>query len=349
MDPSRSDESEDAVLARLRAAISELTARDARMLLDEARAEAQAQVRDLLAQALRDSMLTAIEAELPGASEPDRRLLPILQAPRTSASICDAPVGNSRAVYVYGVVNADVTLGTLPVGVDGVSLVHGVSDARLTALVSEVAGAEFDEGRLREHLGDVAWVQDTARRHELVLEAIGALATVIPMRMCTVYRSEDEIRQLLAREARGLHDGLRYLEGKAEWGVKVFSDPFRGSEPVAERGSSGADYMRQRLRDREARATAAQRAEDAALHVHDVLNTVAEDSVIVSPALHEHRDRAGEMLLNGVYLVHDAAREDFRAQARALAGSFVELGIELELTGPWPAYNFVPGTIGAAW
>jgi gas vesicle protein GvpL/GvpF len=349
MDPNPSGEPSDAVLARLRRAIGELAAQDAHMLLDEARAEAQAQVRELLARALRDSMLTAIEAEMPGVSEPDGRLLPILQAPGTAVPSREAARSASRALYVYGVVSGDLTLGALPVGVDGVGIVHAVSEARLTALVSEVAGADFDEQRLREHLGDMAWVQDTARRHELVLEAIGALATVIPMRMCTVYPSEDEIRQLLAREARALREGLRYLEGKAEWGVKVFSDPFAGAQPGADRGTSGADYMRGRLRDREARANAAQRAEDAARHVHEVLDTVAEDSVIVSPQVHEHRDPAGELLLNGVYLVQDASREDFRAQARALARSFVELGIELELTGPWPAYNFVPGTIGAAW
>jgi hypothetical protein len=50
-----------------------------------------------------------------------------------------------------------------------------------------------------------------------------------------------------------------------------------------------------------------------------------------------------------VYLVPDEAREDFRSQGAALARVFSELGIEIELTGPWPAYNFVPGTIGAAW
>ena len=346
MDPNRSGEPQDAVLARLSRAITELAAQDARMLLDEARAEAQAHVRELLARALRESMVTAIEAELPGASEPNGRLLPIL---KSSASAAPRHEG-SRAVYVYGVVNAGVSLGTLPVGVDGAGFVHGVSDAGLTALVSEVAGADFDEQRLREHLGDMAWVQDTARRHELVLEAIGAVATVIPMRMCTVYPGEAEIRQLLAREVRGLREGLRYLEGKAEWGVKVvFTYPFTGSASDSGRVASGADYMRRRSRDREARADAAERAEDAARHVHEVLDTVAEDSVIVSPQSHEQRDPPGTLLLNGVYLVQDASRADFRAQVSALARSFVELGIELELTGPWPAYNFVPGTIGAAW
>ena len=347
MDPNASGDPEDAVLARLGRAISDLAAQDARMLLDEARADAHAQVRELLARALRESMLTAIEAELPGASEPGERLLPLLKMPGSAVPRHDIPA--SRAVYVYGVVSDGVTLGTLPVGVDGVGLVHGVSDAGLTALVSEVAGADFDEQRLREHLGDMAWVQETARRHELVLEAIGALATVIPMRMCTVYPGEAEIRQLLAREVRGLREGLRYLEGKAEWGVKVFTHPLAASEGDVGRDVSGADDLRRRARDREARADAAQRAEDAARHMHEVLDTVAEDSVIVSPQSGERRGPLGELLLNGVYLVQDVSREDFRAQARALARSFVELGIELELTGPWPAYNFVPGTIGAAW
>jgi hypothetical protein len=345
MDPNARGDPEDAVLAQLRRAISDLAAQDARMLLDEARAHAQAQVRELLGRALRESMLTAIQAQLPGAAEPGAQLVPVVRAPGSAPPREEA----SRAVYVYGVVNEGVALGTLPVGVDGVGLVHGVSDAGLTALVSEVAGADFDEQRLREHLDDMAWVQDTARRHELVLEAIGARATVIPMRMCTVYPGEDDIRQLLAREVRGLRDGLRYLEGKAEWGVKVFTHPLTHSAPDAGPRVSEVHDTRRRARDREARADAAQRAEDAARHMHEILDTVAEDSVLVSPQSRERRGPLGDLLLNGVYLVQDASREDFRAQARALARSFVELGIELELTGPWPAYNFVPGTIGAAW
>jgi hypothetical protein len=348
MDRDKRNVQDDVLLARLRQAICDLAARDARMLLDEARADAQAHVRELLALALRDSMLAAIEAELPPPSQPTTHLL----SARGAASPAHEPSA-SRVIYVYGVVDGSVRLGTLPVGVDGAGVVRGVCNGGLTALVSEVAGADFDEARLREHVVDLAWVQSTARRHELVLEAIGAVATVIPMRMCTVYDSEDEIAQLLARESRALRDGLRYLEGKGEWGVKVFSEPFAGAEqradPSTDRGASGADFMRRRLREREARADAAQQAEDAAQHVHEVLDTVAADSVIVSPQSHENRDRPGEMLLNGVYLVQDESREEFRAQARALARSFANLGIELELTGPWPAYNFVPGTIGAAW
>jgi hypothetical protein len=55
------------------------------------------------------------------------------------------------------------------------------------------------------------------------------------------------------------------------------------------------------------------------------------------------------MVLNGVYLIPDDAQKRFHAEVHVLEAEFAPLGVELELTGPWPAYNFVPGTIGAAW
>jgi hypothetical protein len=55
------------------------------------------------------------------------------------------------------------------------------------------------------------------------------------------------------------------------------------------------------------------------------------------------------MILNGVYLVPDDATGRFHEEVRVLRTELGPQEIELEPTGPWPAYNFVPGTIGAAW
>ena len=55
------------------------------------------------------------------------------------------------------------------------------------------------------------------------------------------------------------------------------------------------------------------------------------------------------MALNGVYLVEDASQDAFHLEVEALRREYAGLGLELEATGPWPAYNFVPGAIGAAW
>ena len=56
----------------------------------------------------------------------------------------------------------------------------------------------------------------------------------------------------------------------------------------------------------------------------------------------------GEMLLNGVYLVEDEDAEEFRRVVEELDADFRQRGATVELTGPWPPYNFVKGSIEAA-
>jgi hypothetical protein len=219
--------------------------------------------------------------------------------------------------------------------------------------VSDVDVADYGEERLRAHLSDMAWVEGSARRHEAVVEAIAAHATVIPMRMCTVYERERGLRELLRREAKGVREALAYLDGKSEWAVKAFCDPGAFSGGVTDqepaRSASGSEYVQRRLREREERSAASARIEEAAARVHGRLCTVAEDSMLAPLQRPEVSGREEEMVLNGVYLVGKNSLEAFHAQVRSLGEEVGELGLELVETGPWPAYNFVPGTIGATW
>jgi hypothetical protein len=50
------------------------------------------------------------------------------------------------------------------------------------------------------------------------------------------------------------------------------------------------------------------------------------------------------MLFNGAYLVGD--RERFEEELAQAALEAREHRVELELTGPWPPYNFVPAELG---
>ena len=49
------------------------------------------------------------------------------------------------------------------------------------------------------------------------------------------------------------------------------------------------------------------------------------------------------MLLNGSYLVEADRVDDLRAVVAELERDHGALGARLELSGPWPPYNFVPG------
>jgi len=369
-------------LERLREALSELAAREVPALVYEATEVARERVRELLTEAMSESLLAAVQVDLDrngGTSSADgQNGAPVGQngaavgengaaVGENGTAHCESraadrgtraahgahPDPEGTAVYVYGVVAAsDARRADLaPAGGDHRPL-RAVIDGELAALTAQVPLSEFDEARLREHLADMGWVEATARHHEDVLEAIGAAATVVPMRMCTVYGSERGVRELLRRESRPLSDALRYLTGRREWGVKVFCDPrttAADGAPADERGPSGADYIHRRLRERDERAGASELIEEATDRIHEQLCTVAVDSHLAPVQRPEMSGRTGEMVLNGVYLVGVEAEPRFHAQVRALGQEFAPLGLDLEATGPWPAYNFIPGTIGAAW
>jgi hypothetical protein len=201
----------------------------------------------------------------------------------------------------------------------------------------------------------MTWVEATARAHESVLDQVREQTTVIPMRMCTVYRTDGGIREMLRREADALHEAIDDLTGKTEWGVKAFTDVARvesssgGAEPSGAGDSPGAAYMERKRTERDRRERAAELAEEAATRIHERLSAVATDAQVIPPQRREVSGHSGDMILNGVYLVSDDASDAFHEEVRALRSELEPEGIEIEPSGPWPAYNFVPGTIGAAW
>jgi Gas vesicle synthesis protein GvpL/GvpF len=381
----RSDDPYD----RLRAAIDELAAVDAADLLAEARIEARSRIRAMLTDALAHSMLEHLHGQLPERSAasspasaapsaaaarqarvprapesaPPRRApktTPARRAPKsTPARRAPEPVPTPPADtgpglpawYVYGVISSDAELPPSPAAVDPEQPVTILREGALAAVASQVPLEEFDETHLREHLADMIWVEATARAHEAVLEHIREHATVIPMRMCTVYRTEGGVREMLHREADALADAIGYLAGKAEWGVKAFvAAPHGGTDADAGGGSpSGAAYMQRMRDDKERRERAMEIAEEAVAEIHVRLSALADDAHEIPLQRPEVSGHAGEMILNGVYLVHDEALERFHEEVRVLRAEFDADGIELLATGPWPAYNFIPGTIGAAW
>ena len=49
---------------------------------------------------------------------------------------------------------------------------------------------------------------------------------------------------------------------------------------------------------------------------------------------------SGELKAKFAFLVQRSKFDRFRAKAERVAVDFNDAGIRLELTGPWPAYNF---------
>jgi hypothetical protein len=226
----------------------------------------------------------------------------------------------------------------------------------LEVVASRVPLAEFGEEALRRNLNDLDWLERVARAHEAVLEEALAATTIVPLRLCTIYSDEEGARRMLDEHGVTLDAALDLLDGREEWGLKVVvdrealetaarshSDEVSALESQIGSSTGGGAYMLRRRLDRELRAVADGMVDELVEDVHARLQDWADDAVINSPQNPELSGHSGEMVLNAAYLVDVEKVPRLRAVVDELRERHSALGAELDLSGPWPPYNFVPG------
>ena len=265
--------------------------------------------------------------------------------------------------YVYGIVGGN---GSQPVqglpeaGMDPAYPVYALPYQAIQAIVSRAPLAEFGQEQIEANLEDLEWVKSKVCAHEHVLETVLAYHNLVPMKFCTIYQSEDRVRETLAQYYDDLVDALMRLEGKQEWGVKLYCDGEALARRIAETGdsdkvkelkaemakeSSGAAYFMKKKMEQTIDEEKERVSDECAQCSHDRLASHAEETVVNPLQSKQATGRQEEMILNGAYLVAAEQLAGFRVELESLQDEYGELGFSYELTGPWPPYNFV--TIGA--
>ena len=326
-------------------------------VVGRAEEQAVAQLADALVRAATEPPQASSAPEPPQASSaPEPPRASSAPAPETARPHPDPEAQPTTGLWAYCVARSEAGLPTEAASVDPAGGLELVVHAGLSALVSPVPMSEFGTDALTRNLNDLEWLEQVARRHEAVLDdALGA-ATIVPLRLCTIYRDADGVRRMLEEERPQLESALDRLEGREEWGVKLLADPSalfaaaRGRSAEAdelerslEGSTEGGAYMVRRRLERqlseEAHVLGAELAED----VHARLQDWSDAAVLNAPQNRGLSGHEGEMLLNGAYLVAGAKVGRLRELVEQLAERHRDLGVRIELTGPWPPYNFVSG------
>jgi hypothetical protein len=246
----------------------------------------------------------------------------------------------------------------LPAAIEEDAKLEWVSVNALAALASQVPRSTYTEENLAEHLTDATWTAIRAMRHETVVEFVAKRTPVIPLRFGTIYLERSGIERMLTERSRELGEILEHLRGREEWGVNVYCDRsvllscITSVSPVlrelterAAHAPPGQSYLMQKkietLRVDEARA-ALNRIVD---QIEEKLKARSDDARrlrILKVETTEH----GELKAKFAFLVKRSGYDEFREAAERLAQEHQAAGVRLELTGPWPVYNFVDGFAG---
>ncbi|MFC9294027.1 GvpL/GvpF family gas vesicle protein [Streptomyces sp. NPDC057011] len=260
-----------------------------------------------------------------------------------------------RLTYVYAVTRPTDALGEALAGLRGIgeapvrlltpggAAPAGVSFP-LAFVVGDVLEREFNETALKDHFEDLRWLEYVARTHHDVVQAVAAHASVLPLRMATVYQDDHRARQALGDQHATFSRRLDQLRDHTEYGVKIYLDPATaGSRPPDAPAappaptSPGKAYLQARRAQHDAREAVHHQARQAA----EIIEAVAARHATLRV---RHAPQRGaltgpqENVLNDAYLVPDEQAGEFRAAIADAARGFPDLRIEV--TGPWAPYSF---------
>jgi len=180
--------------------------------------------------------------------------------------------------------------------------------------------------------------------HERVNEAVMRSHTVIPMSFGTVFKTREDIVELLRGAYEAFTDVLGKMEDKLEYGLKLLWD-----RDVAVREVEKDDEEVRRLKSE----ISAQRGStyfarmqygrllEAALQTRSerYVNEIFAELRDVSVASRANKPIGDRMIMNAAFLVSRDEEAAFDARVKELGSQYDKL--TFRYTGPWPPYNFV--------
>jgi hypothetical protein len=238
-----------------------------------------------------------------------------------------------RGKYVYCVIqSADpMKFGAVGIGDNGTEI-HTVHYRDLAAVVSDVPLGVLDSTR------------ENVLAHERVNEIVMRDHTVIPMSFGTIFKTKDDIVQLLRSAYDAFGDVLSKMRDKMEFGLKVLWDRDSIVKDIEDEDEGihrlkneialqkGSTYFARMQYGRAIDAALQSRSERYGSEILDRLRDVAVASRINKPI-------GDKMIMNAAFLVSRDQEAAFDTRVKSIAAEHDKL--TFKYTGPWPPYNFV--------
>ena len=254
-------------------------------------------------------------------------------SPRSSPSAAAAATASSRGKYVYCIINSEKPLkfGEIGIGTEPPD-VYTIHYRNLAAVVSDAPLEVLDSTR------------DNVLAHERVNETVMHDHTVIPMSFGTIFKTHDDIVELLRSAFDAFGDVLNKMQNKLEFGLKVLWDPDQAVKAVESEDEDIAKLKKEISAQKGPTYFARMqygRLVDSALQarserfVASILNELRD----VSVASRINKPIGDKMIMNAAFLVSRNQENAFDKKIKDIAGRLDQL--TFKYTGPWPPYNFV--------
>jgi gas vesicle protein GvpL/GvpF len=272
-------------------------------------------------------------AAAPGSRGKLERVRMPAQASKRARTEAQSTDDSNEGRYVYCIIKSErpLTFGPLGIGVDPTE-VHTVHFQDIAAVVSNTPMVVQDPTR------------DNVLAHQRVNETVMQQHTVIPMSFGTVFKTDDDIMELLRSAYDAFTDVLNKMQDKFEFGLKVLWDRDQIIREIEEEdedirrlkgeisSQKGSTYFARMQYGRLIDAALQARSERYVAEIFEALRDV-------SVASRSNKPIGDRMIMNAAFLVARNLEQAFDARVKDIGQRYDTL--TFKYTGPWPPYNFV--------
>ena len=224
----------------------------------------------------------------------------------------------------------------------------GISDADLYAVgcggISAVTGDSAKADLIADKSSAIAYAG--------LIETLAQQFALLPVRFGSVMESTEAIMHMLERNYNDIQLNLQKVEGKWEFGLKVFCDSEKLKADLQEKSEAGSkisanpppeieksvyrDYVNQKLKVHRLEELLLTYVESVIAEITgqlDRLKAISKIKKMVTPTT----------IIDGVFLLDKALKDELIQAVGDLQNK--NPGLNFIMTGPWPPYNFVDFTI----
>jgi len=223
----------------------------------------------------------------------------------------------------------------------------------LYAVIDKVSEDEFNKENLEKNLSDVEWVRERVLIHERVIERIMRDTCLIPFKFATLFTHEDNVRACLEKNAEEFRERLFHLEGKEEWGIKIYCNREKLKENISHEDEEFLTIHKKINSCRPGMAFFLKKRTEELLNtsVNNKINRYGQESyerlrgestqTCINKLLpKEITERKDDMILNSAFLIDKDKVNVFATTVDLLQAQYRSAGFSFDCTGPWPPYNF---------
>jgi hypothetical protein len=210
----------------------------------------------------------------------------------------------------------------------------------LWAIVQSVPESQYGEAALARGLQNLDWVGPRAIAHEGVIESFLTSPALLPMQLFTLFTSDARVVEHVRSDRARIARILKRIEKKVEWGLRLtWSEKAVREKAAKKEARTGTEFLARKRDILDVNRTRLLKARKTADRVYKEVSRQAAASRRRTSL--ERAAPGSRLLLDAAFLVSAAKSGPFKSAIRQHARDLRAAGVEVSLTGPWPAYNFI--------